>query len=78
MNRETVLEKIIPMLSRLTEEEITEDSELLDDLGVSSMDVLMLLVKLEELFKIKIPEKLIRKMVTVGDMADVICGVING
>ena len=55
-----------------TDEEITVDSELTDDLGISSMDVLVLISSLEEEFRIKVPERLIRKMVTIGDVVDII------
>lgn len=55
-----------------TDEEITVDSELTDDLGISSMDVLFLISSLEEEFRIKVPERLIRKMVTIGDVVDII------
>jgi acyl carrier protein len=59
------------------EEEINEDSELLEDLGISSMDILMLMASLEEEFKISIPEKEIRKMYTVGDVVEVVSARIG-
>ena len=59
------------------EAEITADSELIEDLDISSMDVLFLISSLEEEFHISVLEKEIRKMVTVGDVAQVIQALIK-
>ncbi len=68
-----ILEKVISILSQISEvDEITEDSELLDDLDIDSMNLLVLLSSMEAVFNIKISEKDMRKMYTVGDIADVI------
>lgn len=73
MCNEIILKRVIELFSTMTEaEEINEDSELIDDLAVSSMDVLFLISCIEEEFNIKVPEKAIRKMFTVGDVADII------
>lgn len=73
-----ILKKVIELFSTMTEaEEITPDSELIDDLGISSMDVLFLISSMEEKFKIKVPESAIRKMVTVEDVAEVIASLMK-
>ena len=72
MSREDILNKVIELFSTMTEAEVMEDSEIMEDLDLSSMDVLFLISGLEDEFQIKIPEKEIRKMETVGDVADVI------
>lgn len=73
MDNETILTRVIELFATMTEaEEITADSEILEDLEISSMDVLYLISSLEEEFHISVPEQLVRKMVTVGDVADVI------
>lgn len=74
MSEEMILEKVIAVFATMadTDDEITADSELMEDLNISSMDILMLMTTLEEEFKITIPEKEIRKMVTVGDVVQVI------
>ena len=78
MCKDDILKKVIELFSTMTEEEeINEDSELVDDLGISSMDVLFLISCIEEEFHIKVPEKAIRKMFTVGDVADIICELIK-
>ena len=78
MCKEDILKKVIELFSTMTEaEEITPDSELIDDLGISSMDVLFLISSMEEEFKIKVPESAIRKMVTVEDVAEVIASLMK-
>lgn len=73
MDNETILNRVIELFATMTEaEEITADSEILEDLEISSMDVLYLISSLEEEFHITVPEQLVRRMVTVGDAADVI------
>ena len=74
MSEELLLEKVIAVFATMadTDDEITADSELMEDLNISSMDILMLMTTLEEEFKISISEKEIRKMVTVGDVVQVI------
>lgn len=72
---EALLKKVIALFSTMTEvpaAEITADNELIDDLDISSMDVLFLISSLEEEFHISVSEKEIRKMVTVGDVVQVI------
>lgn len=77
MNKEEILERVIPLIASISEEEeITVDSEIMEDLGISSMDVLYLIASMEEEFGTKIPEKAIRKIVSVGDMVDVISDLI--
>ena len=78
MCKDGVLKRVIELFSTMTEaEEITEDSELIDDLGISSMDVLFLISSMEEEFKIKVPESAIRKRVTVEDVAEVIASLMK-
>lgn len=73
MCKDGVLKRVIELFSTMTEaEEITEDSELIDDLEISSMDILFVMSCLEEEFQVKISEKDIRKMYTVGDVANVV------
>lgn len=68
-----IQERVIEQLSTLTEvDELTLDNELVNDLEISSMDVLFLISSLEEEFHISVPEKAIRQMVTVGDVVQVI------
>lgn len=78
MCKEDVLKKVIELFSTMSDaEQITPDSELIDDMGISSMDVLFLISSMEEEFKIKVPESAIRKMVTVEDVAEVIASLMK-
>lgn len=78
MCKEDVLKKVIELFSTMSDaEQITPDSELIDDLGISSMDVLFLISSMEEKFKIQVPESAIRKMVTVDDVAEVIASLMK-
>ena len=73
MSREEVLKKVIELFSMVSEaEEITEDSDLMEDLGVSSMEIMTMIANIEEEFRIKVTEKAIRNMQTIGDAVDVI------
>lgn len=53
-------------------EDITENSRLISDLKLSSLDIVMIFVELEKLFNVKIPEKLYQKVKTVGGLKEYI------
>lgn len=53
-------------------EDITENSRLISDLKLSSLDIVMIFVELEKLFDVKIPEKLYQKVKTVGGLKEYI------
>lgn len=73
MNYDEILQRVIELFATMSDaEEITEESELMEDLDISSMDVLLLISNMEEEFKISIPESEIRKMVTIGDVAEAV------
>lgn len=73
MSHDLILQRVITLFSAMVEDaEITADSEIIEDLEISSMDVLFLITNLEEEFHVKVPEREIRKMFTVGDVAQVI------
>ena len=73
MKHREPLDKVIEILSDMTEhDDISENDELIEDLDISSMDVLFIISSLEEEFEIQIPEKEVRKMVTVGDVVNTI------
>lgn len=48
--------------------EITEDMELVADLGLSSLDVMDAVLAFEEEFELEIPDNVIAKFRTVGDL----------
>lgn len=71
MTREKILQQVIKMLSIMTEAvRIEENSALMEDLGISSMDVLALMSGIEEEFGIVVRERDIRKMSSISDIVD--------
>ncbi len=48
--------------------EITSESKLLEDLGMSSLAILALISDLEDAFDVRIPTRKLSKIVTVGDL----------
>ncbi len=53
-------------------EAITEDSRLMEDVGLSSISMLMLVIGIEEEFSIELPIKEASSCQTVGDIVRVI------
>ena len=52
----------------LEEEQVNEDSEVIDDLGADSLDIVDLVMPLEEEFDTEIPDEDIENLKTVGDI----------
>ena len=66
-----VLEKVIASLAEqfdVEEDKITEDTNLQDDLGADSLDVVDLLMSIEDEFEIEIPDDEIENIKTVGSL----------
>lgn len=55
---------------------INEDSRLLEDIGLTSISMLMLVIGIEEEFKIELPIKEASACRTVGDIVKVIEGCL--
>ena len=49
---------------------IKEDSALVDDLGLSSLDVINIVAAFEDEFGIEVPDRVIPTLRTVGDIVD--------
>ncbi len=67
--------KVIDILSNFVEvdvDAIKEDSTLRNDLGLSSLDVVNIVVAFEDEFDIEIPDRDIVNLVTVGDISNYI------
>lgn len=67
-----MLEKIAEILSKYTKEEITAESTLVNDLGLSSFDIVSIVTAFEDEFDIEISDRDIRKLVSVADIIDYI------
>ncbi len=75
MSKQEIFEKVKKILVEklsVNETDIKEDSSLVDDLGVDSLDLVELLMKFEEEFKIEISEEESQKILTVKDIVDFI------
>ena len=52
--------------------ELTEDSEFVDDLGLSSMEFFNLISQVEGQFHVKFTDREIQNLETIGDMLEII------
>lgn len=70
-----VLEKVKAILSEqfdVEEEKITAETDLQEDLGADSLDVVDLLMSIEDEFEIEIPDDEIENIKTVGALVSYI------
>ncbi len=68
-----MIEKVIEILSEFTEmktEQMNRDTKLVADMGLNSFDVVNVVVAFEEEFDIEIPDRAIRDLQTIGNIAD--------
>jgi acyl carrier protein len=66
-----VLEKVKAILSEqfdVEEDSITSDTNIADDLGADSLDVVDLLMSIEDEFEIEIPDEEVENLKTVGEL----------
>ncbi|HEY8391846.1 MAG TPA: acyl carrier protein [Capillibacterium sp.] len=63
---EKVREIVVEQLG-VEEEEVTEKSSFVDDLGADSLDIVELIMAFEEAFELEIPDEDAEKITTVGD-----------
>ena len=73
MERAEIVSQILAILEDVAEispEDVNEDSVMMDDLDLSSMEILTVVADLEETFGLRIPEKELRNFVTIGDLTD--------
>lgn len=68
---------IIADVLNLDENEITEESAFVDDLGADSLDIFQIIMGIEETFDIEIDNEEAEKIVTVGDAVEQIKNAIN-
>ena len=73
MERSEIVSQILAILEDVAEispEDVTEDSVLMDDLDLSSMEILTVVADLAATFGLCIPEMELRNFVTISDLAD--------
>ena len=71
------LKKIIVEVLNVDEDEISEDTTFIDDLGADSLDIFQILMGIEEEFDIEIPTEEAEKISTVGDAVAQIKNALN-
>lgn len=67
-----VLEKLIDIICEQLEVDksvVKETSTLAEDLGAGSLDLIDIVMSIEDEFEIELPEDLVDKVKTVGDLA---------
>lgn len=70
-----VLDKMKDILVEQLEcnpEDITIESLLVDDLGADSLDAIDIVMSVEDTFKVEVPDEIIEKIETVGDIVNYI------
>lgn len=70
-----VLDKMKDVLVEQLEcnpEDITMESLLVDDLGADSLDAIDIVMSVEDTFKVEVPDEIIEKIETVGDIVNYI------
>ena len=70
-----VLDKMKDILVEQMEcdpEDITMESLLVDDLGADSLDAIDIVMSVEDTFKVEVPDEIIEKIETVGDIVNYI------
>ena len=73
MERAEIMSQILAILEDVAEispEDVNENSVMMDDLDLSSMEILTVEADLEETFGLRIPEKELRNFVTMCDLVD--------
>ena len=53
-------------------EDITMESLLVDDLGADSLDAIDIVMSVEDTFRVEVPDEIIEKIETVGDIVNYI------
>lgn len=68
-----MLDKIISIISRqlsIDESLINKDSNIMEDLGADSLDVVEILIAIEETTGVNVPDEAIVNIHTVGELAE--------
>ena len=71
------LKKIIVEVLNVDQDEISEDTTFIGDLGADSLDIFQIIMGIEEEFDIEIPTEEAEKISTVGDAVERIKNASN-
>lgn len=71
------LQAIIAKVLNLETDEISEESTFVDDLGADSLDLFQIVMEIEEVFDIEIPNETAERIVSVSDAVEAIKNAVN-
>ena len=76
---ETLLkvQELIAKQLNISQDVVTEEKEIVKDLGADSLDVVEMLMNLEEAYSVTIPDEDAIKIKTVGDIVKALDGIIK-
>lgn len=69
MNMLETVKEILANQLQVDVDTITEDTDIMDDLGADSLDVVEMLMAIEQEYGITVPDDVITSFKTVGDVA---------
>lgn len=80
MSREQIFEEIkialVEVLGLEDDSNIKEEDNIVDNLGADSLDFVELVMKLENIFEVKIEDEDVEKVVTVEDLVNLIENIL--
>ncbi|MBQ7549470.1 MAG: acyl carrier protein [Clostridia bacterium] len=62
------LQHIIADQLEIAEDDITPDTNIVDDLGADSLDIVDIVMSVEDTFEIEVPDEALEDVTTVNDM----------
>ena len=80
MRKEEIKKEVLNVIENVTDitkEEIHDGDSLMDDLDVSSLEVLTIIGDIEDIFDIEVDEIEMRELVTIDDVIDCIYDIVN-
>ncbi|MCE5223322.1 acyl carrier protein [bacterium] len=80
MNTKEILEKAKPIIADklgINEDEVLESKHFINDLGADSLALVDIIMSLEEVFSMEIPEEDSEKIQTVGQMVEYIANHVK-
>lgn len=72
MKKEAIQARILEMLERVTGSAYAPDQDLMEEGGLSSLELMNLIVGVEQEFHVKIPSRKLRLVATAEDLAELV------
>ncbi|MCM1134492.1 MAG: acyl carrier protein [Clostridium sp.] len=73
MNKETILRYVLERLHKITDRNYMPDQDLMEEGGLSSLELMELIVNVEQEFQVKIPTRMLRFVETAEDLVKLVC-----